>query len=164
MVLKCKDLLLYKVPEPVEMDGPLVVATRELFWGSCLGNHVSPTISSASACHAQPPLPLSLSLSLCLFYTLSHTHTHTHTHCRSKLPSSMTSLSFRAPSGNEPRKGGSAGPGALSQMSDLIHPDNQGPFGSPVTTATPITTLWVVGRRGQSGPVFLASIFNGQCT
>ena len=79
MVLKCTDLLLYKVPEPVEMDGPLVVATRELFWGSCLGNHVSPTISSASACHAHPPLPLSLSLSLCLFYTLSHTHTHTHT-------------------------------------------------------------------------------------
>lgn len=75
----------------------------------------------------------------------------------------MTSPSPGAPSGGWPgigRRQRWLG----ARVSDLIHPDNPGPFGSPVTTATPITTRRVVGGRGQSGPVFLASIFNGQCT
>lgn len=80
-----------------------------------------------------------------------------------KLPSSVTSPSPGAPSGGRPgigRRRRWLG----ARVSDLIRPDKPGPFGSPVTTATPITTRRVVGGRGPSGPVFLASIFNGQCT
>lgn len=111
------------------------------------------------------PSLLLLSLSLGLLCTHSHLQTtHTQTHCRSKLPSSMTSLSCGAPSGSEPGKDGGAGPGA--RMSDLIHPDNQGPFGSPVTTATPPSqhSGWLVDGASQGRcslhPFLMASVLS----
>lgn len=99
---------------------------------------------------------------LCASPPLYLPHTQTHTHLRSRLRLLMTSLSCGAPSGSRPRKGGGTGADAL--MSDLIRPDNQVPFGSPVTTVTPNITFCVVGRQGQSGLLFLTSIFNGRCT
>lgn len=68
----------------------------------------------------------------------------------------MTSLSCGAPSGSVPRSGRRPHYSLGARMSDLIHIDNLGPFGNPVATVTSITTLWVVGGRGQSS-LFLHS-------
>lgn len=76
----------------------------------------------------------------------------------------MTSLTCGAPSGSKPRRGRRPHYSLGTRTSDLIHINNLGPFGNPVTTVTPITTLWVVGGWSQSGLAFLASIFNHQCT
>lgn len=74
----------------------------------------------------------------------------------------MTSLSCGAPSGSEPRSGRRPHYSPGARMSDLIHIDNLGPFESPVTTVTSITTLWVVGELDQSGrsshPFLIASV------
>lgn len=138
-------LLLHKMQGPLESIGAPIIATRtflEAVWEISQSLHLQSVLLTVL-----PPLSL--------FF--SHTHT-----AGLNLLSQWHHWVVVPPAAAVPKKGGS--PGAGARMSDLIHPDNQGPFGSPVTTATPITTFWVVGWRGQSGPVFLASIFNGQCT